>query len=186
MYWMFRIITSIFIRVYIHRCGSAVDSCQGVYCSTLRLPVELFRVCDEERASEGLAALSLAIMAEHLASIFGTEKDRVNCPFYFKIGVCRHGDRCSRLHNRPTASQTLLLANMYQSPDAGFHGGVDQHGNIQQSDPRKLQEHFEVGLFLYFVFFTVSNNFFSMLECFWLERTAYKGFPFGREAQVTC
>ena len=28
-------------------------------------------------------------MAEHLASIFGTEKDRVNCPFYFKIGcVC--------------------------------------------------------------------------------------------------
>jgi splicing factor U2AF subunit len=33
---------------------------------------------------------------------------------------------------------------MYQSPDAGFHGGVDQHGNIQQSDPRKLQEHFEV------------------------------------------
>lgn len=83
-------------------------------------------------------------MAEHLASIFGTEKDRVNCPFYFKIGVCRHGDRCSRLHNRPTASQTLLLANMYQSPDAGFHGGVDQHGNIQQSDPRKLQEHFEV------------------------------------------
>ena len=25
------------------------------------------------------------IMAEHLASIFGTEKDRVNCPFYFKV-----------------------------------------------------------------------------------------------------
>ncbi|CDY21243.1 BnaC02g28800D [Brassica napus] len=29
-------------------------------------------------------------MAEHLASIFGTEKDRVNCPFYLKIGACRH------------------------------------------------------------------------------------------------
>lgn len=27
--------------------------------------------------------------AEHLASIFGTEKDRVNCPFFFKIGSCR-------------------------------------------------------------------------------------------------
>jgi hypothetical protein len=25
-------------------------------------------------------------MAQHLATIFGTEKDRVNCPFYFKIG----------------------------------------------------------------------------------------------------
>jgi splicing factor U2AF subunit len=51
-------------------------------------------------------------MAEHLASIFGTEKDRVNCPFYFKIGACRHGDRCSRMHNRPTISQTMLLKNM--------------------------------------------------------------------------
>ncbi|XP_054959027.1 splicing factor U2AF 26 kDa subunit isoform X14 [Pan paniscus] len=44
-------------------------------------------------------------MAEYLASIFGTEKDKVNCSFYFKIGVCRHGDRCSRLHNKPTFSQ---------------------------------------------------------------------------------
>ena len=25
-------------------------------------------------------------MAEHLASIYGTERDRVNCPFYYKIG----------------------------------------------------------------------------------------------------
>lgn len=44
-------------------------------------------------------------MAEYLASIFGTEKDKVNCSFYFKIGACRHGDRCSRLHNKPTFSQ---------------------------------------------------------------------------------
>ncbi|XP_050376125.1 splicing factor U2af small subunit B-like [Argentina anserina] len=72
-------------------------------------------------------------MAEHLASIFGTEKDRVNCPFYFKIGACRHGDRCSRLHNRPTISPTLLLSNMYQRPDM-ITPGVD---------PRKIQDHFE-------------------------------------------
>jgi len=58
-------------------------------------------------------------MAEFLASIFGTEKDRVNCPFYFKIGACCHGERCSRQHNRPTYSQTILLLHMYQSP-AGF------------------------------------------------------------------
>ncbi len=48
-------------------------------------------------------------MAEHLASIFGTEKDKVNCSFYFKIGACRHGDRCSRIHNKPTFSQTVVL-----------------------------------------------------------------------------
>jgi len=55
-------------------------------------------------------------MAEYLASIFGTEKDKVNCSFYFKIGSCRHGDRCSRLHNRPTFSQTILLQNLYLNP----------------------------------------------------------------------
>ena len=79
-------------------------------------------------------------MAEHLASIFGTEKDRVNCPFYFKIGACRHGDRCSRLHNRPTISPTLVLVNMYQRPDM-ITPGVDAQG--QPIDPRKMQEHFE-------------------------------------------
>ncbi|KAK1281884.1 Splicing factor U2af small subunit A [Acorus calamus] len=79
-------------------------------------------------------------MAEHLASIFGTEKDRVNCPFYFKIGACRHGDRCSRLHNRPTISPTLLLSNMYQRPDS-ITPGLDPQGN--PIDPKKIQEHFE-------------------------------------------
>ncbi|CAO2178853.1 unnamed protein product [Urochloa humidicola] len=79
-------------------------------------------------------------MAEHLASIFGTEKDRVNCPFYFKIGACRHGDRCSRLHNRPTISPTLVLVNMYQRPDM-ITPGVNAQG--QPIDPRKMQEHFE-------------------------------------------
>lgn len=79
-------------------------------------------------------------MAEHLASIFGTEKDRVNCPFYFKIGACRHGDRCSRLHNRPTISPTLLLSNMYQRPDM-ITPGIDAQGN--PIDPKKMQEHFE-------------------------------------------
>lgn len=34
---------------------------------------------------------------------------RVNCSFYFKIGACRHGDRCSRLHNKPTFSQVCVL-----------------------------------------------------------------------------
>ncbi|WCJ41707.1 Splicing factor U2AF 35 kDa subunit [Euphorbia peplus] len=79
-------------------------------------------------------------MAEHLASIFGTEKDRVNCPFYFKIGACRHGDRCSRLHTKPSVSPTILLSNMYQRPDM-ITPGVDAQGN--RIDPRKIQDHFE-------------------------------------------
>jgi len=71
-------------------------------------------------------------MAEYLSSIFGTEKDKVNCPFYFKIGACTHGDKCKRRHNKPTMSQTLLLTGMYQNPvlQPGF-------------DPKRAQEQFD-------------------------------------------
>jgi splicing factor U2AF 35 kDa subunit len=55
-------------------------------------------------------------MAQHLARIHGTEEDKVNCPFYFKIGACRHGDRCSRLHHRPAFSPTLLVKHIYRHP----------------------------------------------------------------------
>ena len=51
-----------------------------------------------------------------LHRIFGTEEDKVNCSFYFKIGACRHGERCSRLHMKPNFSQTLLLAHFYMPP----------------------------------------------------------------------
>ncbi|KAF3773136.1 Splicing factor U2af small subunit A [Nymphaea thermarum] len=74
--------------------------------------------------------------AEHLASIFGGEKDKVNCPSYFKIGAWRHGDRCSRLYTKPSLSPTLLFSNMYQRPDM-----IDLQG--QAIDSRKIQEHFE-------------------------------------------
>lgn len=81
-------------------------------------------------------------MASHLSNIYGSEqvgyifdswspfsarqetnvlkfrcyKDKVNCSFYLKIGACRHGERCSRKHIKPTFSQTFVIANMYQNP----------------------------------------------------------------------
>lgn len=47
--------------------------------------------------------------------MLSTPSCRVHCPFYFKIGACRHGDRCSRQHNKPTMSQTIIIPNMYQT-----------------------------------------------------------------------
>lgn len=55
-------------------------------------------------------------MARYLARIHGTEEDKVNCPFYFKIGACRHADRCSRMHHRPAFSQTILIKHAYRHP----------------------------------------------------------------------
>jgi len=74
-------------------------------------------------------------MAEHLASIYGTEKDKVNCSFYFKIGACRHGERCSRKHVKPTFSPTILLPNMYHNP---------AHDPTSTYTPQQLQQHFDL------------------------------------------
>eukprot|EP00285_Hemiselmis_virescens_P018020 CAMPEP_0173382632 /NCGR_PEP_ID=MMETSP1356-20130122/5159_1 /TAXON_ID=77927 ORGANISM="Hemiselmis virescens, Strain PCC157" /NCGR_SAMPLE_ID=MMETSP1356 /ASSEMBLY_ACC=CAM_ASM_000847 /LENGTH=201 /DNA_ID=CAMNT_0014337079 /DNA_START=83 /DNA_END=684 /DNA_ORIENTATION=+ len=81
-------------------------------------------------------------MADRLASIHGTEQDRVNCPFYFKVGACRHGDRCSRQHNKPLFSQTVLLAHMYQAPNSAT---MSQGPTSLQSasDDKEAQEHFD-------------------------------------------
>lgn len=79
-------------------------------------------------------------MAEYLASIFGTEKDKVNCSFYYKIGACRHGDRCSRLHNKPTYSATLLIPNLYQNP--ANVPSQDGKPGCTMTD-KELQQHYE-------------------------------------------
>ncbi|XP_074594035.1 splicing factor U2af 38 kDa subunit-like isoform X2 [Brevipalpus obovatus] len=77
-------------------------------------------------------------MAEYLASIFGTEKDKVNCSFYFKIGACRHGERCSRIHNKPTFSQTILLSNLYQNPQ---NNAQSAEGKTMSDE--EAQKHFD-------------------------------------------
>lgn len=53
-------------------------------------------------------------MAKKLARMYGTEEDKVNCPFYYKIGTCRYGDKCLRIHNKPPFSQTYLK-HMYSN-----------------------------------------------------------------------
>ncbi|XP_077472541.1 splicing factor U2AF 35 kDa subunit [Stigmatopora argus] len=79
-------------------------------------------------------------MAEYLASIFGTEKDKVNCSFYFKIGACRHGDRCSRLHNKPTFSQTIALLNIYRNPQ---NSAQSADGLTCAISDMEMQEHYD-------------------------------------------
>ncbi|XP_021512159.1 splicing factor U2AF 35 kDa subunit-like [Meriones unguiculatus] len=79
-------------------------------------------------------------MAEDLASIFGTEKDKVNCSFYFRIGACRHGDRCSRLHNRPTFSQTVALLNIFPNARDSSRGADALRGAGRDAE---TQEHYD-------------------------------------------
>ncbi|XP_053208874.1 splicing factor U2AF 35 kDa subunit-like [Panonychus citri] len=82
-------------------------------------------------------------MAEYLASIFGTEKDKVNCSFFFKIGACRHGNRCSRIHNKPTFSQTILLQNLYQNPRNAAHSLEGNSTGKPTMTEEEDQKHFD-------------------------------------------
>ena len=65
----------------------------------------------------------------------------MNCPFYFKIGACRHGDQCSRTHNRPVISQTLLLKNMYQNLPASI--ALAEGQTVEDAQIDEAQDHFE-------------------------------------------
>nr|XP_055040330.1 U2 small nuclear ribonucleoprotein auxiliary factor 35 kDa subunit-related protein 2 isoform X2 [Misgurnus anguillicaudatus] len=44
---------------------------------------------------------------------YGTEKDKANCPFFLKTGACRFGERCSRKHEHPSSSTTLMVKGMF-------------------------------------------------------------------------
>ncbi|VDN53672.1 unnamed protein product [Dracunculus medinensis] len=83
--------------------------------------------------------------AEYLASIYGTEKDKVNCSFYFKIGACRHGDKCSRTHHRPTFSPTILLQNFYHNPivDVRQADAFDKVGKRNAEEQAYFDEFYE-------------------------------------------
>uniref|UniRef100_A0A4W5RE17 U2 small nuclear RNA auxiliary factor 1 n=1 Tax=Hucho hucho TaxID=62062 RepID=A0A4W5RE17_9TELE len=76
---------------------------------------------------------------QHLMCLLSCPCSRVNCSFYFKIGACRHGDRCSRLHNKPTFSQTIALLNIYRNPQ----NTAQSADGIRAVSDVEMQEHYD-------------------------------------------
>ncbi|XP_061266560.1 U2 small nuclear ribonucleoprotein auxiliary factor 35 kDa subunit-related protein 2-like [Bos javanicus] len=70
------------------------------------------------------------------------EKDRANCPFYSKTGACRFGDRCSRKHNFPTSSPTLLIKSMFTTFGMEQCGrdDYDPDANLEYSEEEIYQQ----------------------------------------------
>nr|XP_013807043.1 PREDICTED: U2 small nuclear ribonucleoprotein auxiliary factor 35 kDa subunit-related protein 2 [Apteryx mantelli mantelli] len=75
----------------------------------------------------------------------GTEKDRANCPFYIKTGSCRFGDRCSRKHNYPTSSKTLLVRGMFLTfgMEQCRRDDYDTDASLEYSDEETYQQFLE-------------------------------------------
>eukprot|EP00768_Dysnectes_brevis_P005188 gnl/Dysnectes_brevis/3735_a4788_867.p1 GENE.gnl/Dysnectes_brevis/3735_a4788_867~~gnl/Dysnectes_brevis/3735_a4788_867.p1 ORF type:complete len:289 (-),score=15.17 gnl/Dysnectes_brevis/3735_a4788_867:24-890(-) len=59
------------------------------------------------------------------------------CTFYIKVGACRHGDRCDRIHDKPASSRTLLFHNIYPNPI------VKAQAESIMISPQKRQEHLD-------------------------------------------
>ncbi|EPY37211.1 splicing factor U2AF 35 kDa subunit [Strigomonas culicis] len=63
------------------------------------------------------------------------------CMFFAKMGACRHGDNCTKMHLRPTASPTVLFPMMYPNPLAIDHIKDREWGF--EFDKKYLKKHFE-------------------------------------------
>ena len=42
-----------------------------------------------------------------------TSSGQPSCPFFEKLGSCRHSEHCERTHHSPSASETLLIRQLY-------------------------------------------------------------------------
>ncbi|CAL1385178.1 unnamed protein product [Linum trigynum] len=91
------------------------------------------------------STLSAQKMLENVAQQvpnFGTEQDKAHCPFHLKTGVCRFGQRCSRVHFYPDKACTLLIKNMYSGPGLAW----EQDEGLEYTDEeieRSYEEFYE-------------------------------------------
>ena len=68
----------------------------------------------------------------------------MNCAFYNKIGACRHGDRCQRLHNKPLFSLTVCLKGLYVNPINKIYGDSQREvRRLTMEEEREIQAGFE-------------------------------------------
>ena len=91
------------------------------------------RSCDQQNDTPSMLVFFFE-MADELSKNYGRENDKSNCPFYFKIGACRHENQCSRNHHTPVSSVTLLLKHLYINPPIAIAIAEGQPVSDRQAD----------------------------------------------------
>ncbi|EGW35073.1 uncharacterized protein SPAPADRAFT_130696 [Spathaspora passalidarum NRRL Y-27907] len=86
----------------------------------------------------------------------------VTCAFYNKIGACRHGEKCSKKHIKPTTSRTLLLSNLYQNPKLKTATTDDAEDELT---PKQIQEIFDQFYRDIFVHFATTGEISQLVVC---------------------
>jgi splicing factor U2AF subunit len=69
-------------------------------------------------------------------SVYGSDNDKRTCKFYNKTGTCRYGDACTRSHDKPLSSCTVMIPHMYVPPVKKMSEFSDQNDAID------FEEHF--------------------------------------------
>ncbi|KAI5955647.1 hypothetical protein KGF54_001149 [Candida jiufengensis] len=82
----------------------------------------------------------------------------VSCLFYNKIGACRHGEKCSKKHIKPTSSKTLLLANLYQNPKLNKN-------DSEEFTQKQIQEIFDLFYQDIFIHLSLLGEIASLVVC---------------------
>ncbi|KAI5961217.1 uncharacterized protein KGF55_004142 [Candida pseudojiufengensis] len=82
----------------------------------------------------------------------------VSCLFYNKIGACRHGEKCSKKHIKPTSSKTLLLANLYQNPKLNKN-------ESEELSQKQIQEIFDLFYQDIFIHLSTLGEISSLVVC---------------------
>ncbi|CUM65788.1 uncharacterized protein PRCAT00003436001 [Priceomyces carsonii] len=90
----------------------------------------------------------------------GRYEDKSTCTFYTKIGACRHAEKCSRKHIKPTSSYTILLPNLYQNPKLNKN-----NDSTTEFNPKQLQEYFDHFYEDIFIKFALIGEVVAMVVC---------------------
>ena len=57
------------------------------------------------------------------------------------MGACRHGEKCTRIHNKPMISSTIMFRHLYQNPPSALAFASGQ--KISESELKEVLQHFE-------------------------------------------
>jgi splicing factor U2AF subunit len=76
--------------------------------------------------------------ARHLARLHGTEEDKANCPFFYKVGACRHMEGCARNHEIPAFACSVMIPRMWKNPKAE----VQTNPLYKRKSPKEEEDEF--------------------------------------------
>lgn len=65
------------------------------------------------------------------------QQQSLRCPFYDRVGACRHGSQCSRQHIKPVRSRTLVFWKLFENPQTPAED--DEFAQFHQRQPQGTQ-----------------------------------------------